>query len=72
MIALYIYFYFIIGLIYGAFYRVFTDDLPSIGEVILWPVFIAIRLIKYTTIAVIFVIKEILLAFKELGKVIID
>lgn len=72
MIALYIFCYFILLLIYGATYKAFTDDLPSIGEMILWPIFIVIRLMKYIGIGVLFIIKEILLAFKELGKVIID
>lgn len=65
MIALYIFLYFLIGLMYGAFYKAFADDLPNIGEMILWPVFIAIRLIIYIIIAVIFVFNEIIFAFKD-------
>ena len=72
MIALYIFCYFVLLLIYGATYKAFTGDLPSIGEMILWPIFVVVRFIKYVMIGIIFIIKEILLAFKELGKVIID
>ena len=50
---------------YGAFYKAFADDLPNIGEMILWPVFITIRLIIYIFIAVYFVINEIIFAFKD-------
>lgn len=65
MIALYIFLYFLIGLMYGAFYKAFAYDLPNIGEMLLWPVFIAIRLIIYMIIAVYFVINEIIFAFKD-------
>lgn len=72
MIALCIFCYFVLLLIYGATFKAFTDDLPSIGEMILWPVFTVVRLIKYIIIGILFIIKEIILAFKDLGKIIID
>lgn len=72
MITLYIFFYFFIGFIYCCFYRAFMGDIPSLGEFLLYPVFVLVRFIKYVIIAVIFVIKEIILGFKELGKIIID
>lgn len=72
MITLYIFLYFFIGFIYGCFYRAFMGDTPSLGEFLLYPVFVLVRFIKYVIIAAIFVIKEIILGFKELGKIIID
>lgn len=65
MIAFYIFIYFIIGLLYGVFYKAFAYDFPNIGEMILWPVFIVIRLIIYIFIAIYFVINEIIFAFKD-------
>lgn len=50
---------------YGAFYKAFAYDLPNIGEMLLWPIFIAIRLIIYMIIAVYFIINEIIFAFKD-------
>ena len=49
-----------------------TVDLPSVGEMILCPLFVLVRLIKYMMIGIIFIVKEILFGFKELGKIIID
>ena len=72
MITLYIFLYFFIGFIYGCFYRAFIGDTPSLGEFFLYPVFILVRIMKYAIIAIIFVIKEIIFGFKELGKIIID
>lgn len=58
--------------VYTVIYKVVTNDLPSVGEMILCPLFVAVRFIKYMMIGIIFIIKEILFGFKELGKVIID
>lgn len=72
MIAICIFIYLTMLFIYSVIYKVVTNDLPSIGEMILCPLFVAVRFIKYIIIEIIFIIKEILFGFKELGKVIID
>lgn len=72
MITLYIFLYFFIGFIYGCFYRAVMGDTPSLGEFFLYPIFILVRLIKYIAIGILFIIKEIFSAFKDLGKIIID
>lgn len=72
MIAICIFFYLVLLFIYSVIYKAITNDLPSVGEMILCPLFIVVRFIKYMIIGIIFIIKEILLGFKELGKIIID
>ena len=72
MIAICIFFYLVLLFIYSVIYKAITNDLPSVGEMILCPLFIVVRFIKYMMIGIIFIIKEILLGFKELGKIIID
>ena len=72
MIILCIYFYLVFLFIYAVIYKLVKGDLPSVGEMILCPLFVAVRFIKYMMIGIIFIIKEILFGFKELGKVIID
>lgn len=72
MIAICIFFYLLLLFIYSIIYKVITNDLPSVGEMILCPLFVVVRFIKYMMIGIIFIIKEILFGFKELGKIIID
>ena len=72
MIAICIFFYLVLLFIYSAIYKAITNDLPSVGEMILCPLFVVVRFIKYMMIGIIFIIKEILFGFKELGKIIID
>ena len=72
MIAICIFFYLVLLFIYSVIYKAITNDLPSVGEMILCPLFVVIRFIKYIMIGIIFIIKEILFGFKELGKIIID
>ena len=72
MIILCIYFYLVFLFIYAVIYKLVKCDLPSVGEMILYPLFVAVRFIKYMMIGIICIIKEILFGFKELGKVIID
>ena len=72
MIILCIYFYLVFLFIYAVIHKLVKGDLPSVGEMILCPLFVAVRFIKYIMIGIIFIIKEILFGFKELGKVIID
>ena len=72
MIAICIFFYLVLLFIYSVIYKAITNDLPSVGEMILCPLFIVVRFIKYMMIGIIFIIKEILFGFKELGKIIID
>ena len=70
--AICIYFYLAFLFIYAVTYKVVKGDLPSVGEMILCPLFVLVRFIKYIMIGIIFIIKEILSGFKELGKIIID
>ena len=72
MITLCIYLYLVFLFIYGVIYKIVKGDLPSVGEMILCPLFVLVRLIKYMMIGIIFIVKEILFGFKELGKIIID
>ena len=72
MIAIYIFFYLVLLFIYSVIYKAITNDLPSVGEMILCPLFVVVRFIKYMIIGIIFIIKEIIFGFKELGKIIID
>ena len=72
MIAICIFFYLVLLFVYSVIYKAITNDLPSIGEMILCPLFVVVRFIKYMIIGIIFIIKEILFGFKELGKIIID
>lgn len=72
MMAICIFIYLTMLFVYSVIYKVVTNDLPSIGEMILCPLFVVIRFIKYMMIGIIFIIKEILFGFKELGKIIID
>ena len=72
MIAICIFFYLVLLFVYSVIYKVVTNDLPSVGEMILCPLFVVVRFIKYMIIGIIFIIKEILFGFKELGKIIID
>ena len=72
MITLCIYLYLVFLFIYAVIYKIVKGDLPSVGEMILCPLFILVRLIKYMMIGIIFIVKEILFGFKELGKIIID
>ena len=72
MIAICIFIYLTMLFIYSVIYKAVKNDLPSVGEMILCPVFVAVRSIKYIIIGIIFIIKEILFGFKELGKIIID
>ena len=72
MIAICIFFYLVLLFVYSVIYKVVTNDLPSVGEMILCPLFIVVRFIKYMIIGIIFIIKEIIFGFKELGKIIID
>lgn len=72
MIAICIFFYLLLLFIYSVIYKAITNDLPSVGEMILCPLFVVVRFIKYMMIGIIFIIKEILFGFKELGKIIID
>ena len=72
MMAICIFIYLTMLFVYSVIYKVVTNDLPSIGEMILCPLFVAVRFIKYMMIGIIFIIKENLFGFKELGKVIID
>ena len=72
MIAICIFFYLLLLFIYSVIYKAITNDLPSVGEMILCPLFVVVRFIKYMMNGIIFIIKEILFGFKELGKIIID
>ena len=72
MIILCIYFYLVFLFIYAVIYKIVKGDLPSVAEMILCPLFVLVRLIKYMMIGIIFIVKEILFGFKELGKIIID
>ena len=72
MIAICIFFYLVLLFIYSVIYKAITNDLPSVGEMILCPLFVVVRFIKYMMTGIIFIIKEILFGFKELGKIIID
>ena len=72
MIAICIFFYLVLLFIYSVIYKAITNDLPSVGEMILCPLFVVVRFIKYMMIGIIFIIKEIIFGFKELGKIIID
>ena len=72
MMSICIFIYLVMLFVYTVIYKVVTNDLPSVGEMILCPLFVAVRFIKYMMIGIIFIIKEILFGFKELGKVIID
>ena len=72
MIAICIFFYLVLLFVYSVIYKVVTNDLPSVGEMILCPLFVVVRFIKYMIIGIIFIIKEIRFGFKELGKIIID
>ena len=72
MITLCIYLYLVFLFIYAVIYKIVKGDLPSVGEMILCPLFVLVRLIKYMMIGIIFIVKEILFGFKELGKIIID
>ena len=72
MIAIYIFFYLVLLFVYSVIYKVVTNNLPSVGEMILCPLFVVVRFIKYMIIGIIFIIKEIRFGFKELGKIIID
>ena len=72
MITLCIYLYLVFLFIYAVIYKIVKGDLPSVGEIILCPLFVLVRFIKYIMIGIIFIIKEILFGFKELGKIIID
>lgn len=72
MMAICIFIYLTMLFVYSVIYKVVTNDLPSIGEMILCPLFVLVRFIKYMMIGIIFIIKENLFGFKELGKVIID
>ena len=72
MIAICIFFYLVLLFVYNVIYKVVTNNLPSVGEMILCPLFVVVRFIKYMIIGIIFIIKEIRFGFKELGKIIID
>lgn len=72
MIAICIFFYLVLLFVYSVIYKVVTNNLPSVGEMILCPLFVVVRFIKYMIIGIIFIIKEIRFGFKELGKIIID
>lgn len=72
MIAICIFFYLVLLFVYSVIYKAITNDLPSVGEMILCPLFVVVRFIKYMIIGIIFIIKEIIFGFKELGKIIID
>ena len=72
MIAICIFFYLVLLFIYSVIYKAITNNLPSVGEMILCPLFVVVRFIKYMMIGIIFIIKEIIFGFKELGKIIID
>lgn len=72
MMSICIFLYLLMVFVYSAIYKIVKGDLPSVGEMILCPLFVAVRFIKYIMIGIIFIIKEILFGFKELGKVIID
>ena len=72
MVTICILLYLVMLFVYSVIYKAVTNDLPSVGEMILCPLFIAVRFIKDMMIGIIFIIKEILLGFKELGKIIID
>ena len=72
MIAICIFFYLVLLFVYSVIYKAITNDLPSVGEMILCPLFVVVRFIKYMIIGIIFIIKEIRFGFKELGKIIID
>ena len=72
MMAICIFIYLTMLFVYSVIYKAVKNDLPSVGEMILCPLFVAVRFIKYIIIGIIFVIKEILFGFKELGKIIID
>ena len=70
--AICIFLYLTILFVYSVIYKIVKGDLPSVGEMILCPLFVAVRVIKYIILGIIFIIKEILFGFKELGKIIID
>ena len=72
MLAICIFLYLTMLFVYSVIYKLVKGDLPSVGEMILCPLFVVIRFIKYMMVGIIFIIKEILFGFKELGKVIID
>ena len=72
MLAICIFLYLVFLFLYSVIYKAVTNDLPSVGEMILCPLFVLVRFIKYVMIGIIFIIKEILFGFKELGKIIID
>lgn len=72
MMSICIFLYLLMVFVYSAIYKIVKGDLPPVGEMILCPLFVAVRFIKYIMIGIIFIIKEILFGFKELGKVIID
>ena len=72
MIAICIFFYLVLLFVYSVIYKVVTNNLPSVGEMILCPLFVVVRFIKFMIIGIIFITKEIIFGFKELGKIIID
>ena len=72
MIAICIFFYLVLLFVYSVIYKVVTNNLPSVGEMILCPLFVVVRFIKFMIIGIIFIIKEIIFGFKELGNIIID
>lgn len=72
MMSICIFLYLVMLFVYSVIYKLVKGDLPSVGEMILCPLFVAVRFIKYMMIGIIFIIKEIIFGFKELGKVIID